>query len=689
MEIRFKTLIVIVGSLALLNCGKKFQTVSTFPTDAVVLEKEEQGQSQSQASGDNLNEKPNSYQEWIKEIPNKYDDVGDFYRVKNQPEISDLDRWSKLAENELPGSSKETDRLAVVRGRLQLSRVTHEIDKLNSELIVKGDVMFSDQKPQAFEMRGLIHNTEIALSIADEKSALYESFKAKALCELSEQERSEKGAQDKSLFNCDNMVINFYYRNKNIFYTDQLLSKNLLKNENKDSDIKENTDHVSNVPDVFFDSLPGEDVNDYVRDIKSGNIEEDSPDSQEGTLPVLFAEPSIEDVATLYPDAKNKVEEIKKKTTPVFVKLKPLPLVPIEFSGNPKDPGPVPVFVDKSDPNSRDKSASNNDRSVKTDQDSKPKSRFPFFPFFGPKKNQDGAGVSKKEDSGKEKSDLSKAPKSDKKLEQVAPVVPGKEPQSPAFQSSSMLNNRPRNQSWGAPNTGMIVNNKRVYLTNSTDLLDVWKKLGSNQGFTLMSPQNPYRFGTYDLVELIVNLGEWVRLNSSGVELVVGNLSRKEGGPLGNWVNRNGRSVWSGHKSHRTGMDADIAYLTKNPKMVFNNMDRPNKDGYTHSDFMAAEQWNLMKAAFQMAPIQVIYVNRNIKNEMCKQALKLGDLKTKMDISSEAAKILNKIIVIDSHHGNHWHIRLDCAVLKEMKLQSNCQSIPQPYRGTECQNVRL
>jgi murein endopeptidase len=250
---------------------------------------------------------------------------------------------------------------------------------------------------------------------------------------------------------------------------------------------------------------------------------------------------------------------------------------------------------------------------------------------------------------------------------------------------------RPVNQAWGKPNTGLWVAEikKMLYLTQSSSILEAAQKLGTSAGFQVLWPTKKRHYGTYDMVEMVVNIGAWLRENVNDVMLSVADTAAKEGGSLGSWVVRNGKRVWVGHASHKTGMDIDLGYLTRNPKLVMNRIDIPNKGGYTHSEFLAAEQWRLIKAVHEFSPIEVIYVNRNVKNEMCRQALKAGDLPSKTNTASPAAKILTKLIVEDTAHGNHWHVRLDCSVLKFLKLQTKCIVHPQAYVGPECKNVKL
>jgi murein endopeptidase len=257
----------------------------------------------------------------------------------------------------------------------------------------------------------------------------------------------------------------------------------------------------------------------------------------------------------------------------------------------------------------------------------------------------------------------------------VTPTKPPKVETNPA-PATEVSGNRPLDQAWGKPHTGQVVNGKRVYLTNSTSLLEVFQKLGPDNGFSVWRPQKLRHYGTYDIVEMIVNIGEWIKENVPGFDMKVNDISAKTGGMIG-------------HSSHKTGMDVDLAYITKSPKMTFMDLDRV-KGSYTHADFDGANQWKLIKATFDMSPVEVIYVNRKIKNEMCRQALIAGDLKSNTDTKSEAASILTRLVVIDSNHGDHWHVRMDCNYLRNtLKVQRKCVPHPQQFVGPECQRVSL
>lgn len=533
---------------------------------------------------------------WVKDIPTKYDDVGDFFRIKEVPGLNK----EQVLDSRPMGDGSKNKTLKLIRGKLRLSKVSHHFDSVTNQLEVKGDVVFDDGNPRAFVLVGPFVNGEIPLKIKDDKSSFKDLLRAKAACSSSAVVDEDDKVKDATDF-CRRLTIDFYYRYRDTFYTDQLISKDILYNEIKKT---ENVPDV--IPDPMFENIPDEDLSDYEKAQKKGLLEGSDPSAVE-ELPYYFLEPSIDDVATLYPDVSKEVEEQKKSLFNRWKKIKAVPKLTGEEKISEKDKDQTPV---------------------KPTPTPIPLPKPPVKPSVTPR---------------------------------PAPKPPVVVPNTPPA-------DRPVDQAWGMPHTGI--------LKKASSLLEAWQKLGVNAGFEVRFPLRRAHYGAYDIVDLVVNIGEWVRQNVPGLSISVSDISGPRGGQLGR------------HSSHKNGLDIDIAYLTKKPKMTFMNVDvNVPKGDYTHPDFNAADQWRLIKAAHDFAPIQVIYVNRRVKQEMCRQALIAGDLKSNKDIQSPAASILTKLIVIDKNHGNHWHVRLDCKTLKDMKLQTKCGILRQPYVGPECHNI--
>lgn len=578
---------------------------------------------------------------WMQDIPNKYDDVGDFFRIK---EVPGLKNEQIIDSMEIKGSSAGKT-LELIRGKLRLSGITHHFDAVKNQLEVKGDVVFNDGNPIGFALSGSYISEDgvniISLQVVDEKSPLKNLFRAKASCSSNiSTETTEKETGNADF--CKKLTIDFYYRDQNRFYTDQLISKGILFEE-----IKRSEAPVELVPDLVFENVPEEGLSDYEKSQKQGIRDGVADGKTIDELPYYFIEPNIDDVAKLYPDVSRVVEEQKKNNLKAKKKIKAVP----KLTGEEKIPEKDPQLPQPAEATTGD---------VKPP----PVTTAPPVP-------------------------VTKPPTPPPPPVKVQPAPPAKPPAPPPSVQNPPTTKppvippimpvqtgpRPVNQAWGMPDTGKKVGNKMFYLTQSNSILEATQKLGVDAGFIVLHPTKKRHYATYDMVEMIVDLGAWLKESMKELNLFVGDASAVNGGPIG-------------HASHKTGMDVDVAYLTRNPKMIFMRMDVPNKPGYTHTDFAAAEQWQLMKVAHEVAPIEVIYVNRNIKNEMCKQALKAGDLKSPSDITSPAARILTKMVVEDANHGNHWHIRLDCNTLKGWRFQKECVSRLQAYVGPECKNVK-
>lgn len=627
-RIKFLVYLLILAYLG--ACGRNFRTLEPETLKALETPTTSSDSAKSDKTGDRKEPVAVNSELWVQEIPSKYDDVGDFFRVKEVPGL----KKDQLIDS-MPMGHNAGKTLKIIRGKLRLSKVSHYFDSVANQLEVKGDVVFNDGSPMAFVLAGPIGDGEISLVMKDDKSALKDLFRAKAVCSVSafvdDQEKIE-GADY-----CRRLTIDFYYRHQDTFYTDQLISKDILFDE-----IKKTESAPVLVPDPIFDNIPEENLSDYEKAQKNGFSDGVIDPNSVDELPYYFAEPSIDDVATLYPDVSKDVEAQKKS---FFLGQKKIKAVP-KLTGDEKIPEKdsqltsvvpeipeVPDFDDEQKPTTPQGAPANSP----SKQPGKPPVKTPTRPPVV-----------------------------------LNPKQPVKPPLTPAALS------RPVDQAWGKPHTGKYnpKTKKMMYLTNSNSLLEAWQKLGIGAGFEVRFPTRKRHYGTYDMVELVVNIGEWVRQNVPGFSIGISDVAAANGGRIGE------------HASHKTGMDIDIAYLTKTKKMAFMDIDKNvAKGSYTHADFNGAAQWKLIKAAYDFAPIEVIYVNRRIKQEMCRQALRAGDLKSNTDTKSDAAVILTKLVVNDSYHGNHWHVRLDCNTLKGLKLQRECISHPQLYVGPECQKV--
>jgi hypothetical protein len=659
-----KKYVFLLSALILVGCGKGFKAKEDpYLKKAVEIEDTKQKENETTATDAKRVESGDiaRTEKWTQEIPQKYDDVGDFYRIKEIPGLAETEVLDTI-QGVNPDSKEVTTTIKLVRGALKLSQVKHQFNSDRTELEVSGDVTFQNNNPIPFVLKGKVNDSEISLEVADPKSNLKNLFKAKAVCLKDPNAATPKDAVVSS-DECEKLTIDFYYKFQNTFYTDQLISKAFLLSE-----IKNPFEEII-VPDEYYTDIPDDQLTDYEKKQKKGKsdrVEEIDDATAANELPSYFTNPSIDDVSVLYPEVKKIVEDNKIKNLKPKKKLKALP----ELKGDEKIPeadvkiGPPPAMEEPPKPTPQ-KDKPPVVVPPKVTPNPEPPKTTPTPPVVMPPKETKPPVVTPP-----------------KVVVPPVKVEPTKPPMNPPVvikpvDPVTVSSNRPVDQAWGKPHTGQYIKaeKKMFYLTNSTSLLEVFQKLGPDLGFSIMNPRKVRHYGTYDLVEMVVNLGEWIKTNIPSFDLKVSDISAKNGGLIG-------------HSSHKTGMDVDLAYVTKTPKMAFMDMDRV-KGQFTHADFNGAAQWQLFKAAFDMAPVEVIYVNRKIKNEMCRQAILAGDLKGNKDTKSEAASLLTRLVVIDSNHGDHWHLRMDCTTLKTMKLQTKCFSHPQPFVGPECQKVTV
>ncbi len=713
---------VIFIFLLILGCGKGFKTKEN-PYLEKVIEIEDAKQKENRGANNEDNqgtaqENPDKpliadsgevirKEKWTQDLPQKYDDVGDFYRVKEIPGMSEnevLDSVQTLNPEQVQGSKT----VQLFRGKLKLSQVKHRFIVSSNkneevrELEVTGDVTFNNQSTYPFVLKGKATDFEFPLEIADKNSNLKNVFKAKAICLKEPTENSSIGDSKASNMNdeCDKLAIDFYYKNKDVFYTDQLISKSFITAE-----IQHPVEEFV-VPNEFFNGIPEEELTDYDKKQKKGKHEEppSTEDIANPELPSYFINPNLEDVSALYPEVKKTIDDAKIEKIKVPKKLKVLP----ELTGDEKIPegpdliGPPPAMdlnpvLPKSPPHVKSPMPKKEEAIPKAENAKKEISKTDTSKAENPKVESP-----KKETTLPDiKPGKPTTPEAKPESKPKQPVVGGPpasrppanpsnpsnpassaNPASPAKPGAAVVeaaanDHRPKDQAWGKPHTGKYIKSQQrtIYLTQSNSLLEAFQKIGPNSGFSVWSPKKLRHYGTYDIVESIVNLGEWIKDNIPSFTLKVNDMSGKNGGNIG-------------HSSHKTGMDVDLSYVTKNPKMAFMDMDRV-KGALPHPEFQGAEQWKLFKAAFDLAPVEVIYVNRKIKNEMCRQALLSKDLPSNTDTKSEAARMLTRLVVIDNNHGDHWHLRMDCKTLNFMKVQRNCISQPQPFVGPECQKISL
>jgi len=161
-------------------------------------------------------------------------------------------------------------------------------------------------------------------------------------------------------------------------------------------------------------------------------------------------------------------------------------------------------------------------------------------------------------------------------------------------------------------------------------------------GYVVMHLERDRYYGHPNLIESIKSLG---RRAAQGLGVMhVGDLGMPRGGPMP-----------FGHRSHQTGLDADV-WFDLNPTLHLGaNMNRSNVSAYSllsrASEGLNYQLWSeahaqMLKAAASQPAVDRIFVNARIKQELCR--------------SSTGERSWLRKIRPWYHHEDHFHMRLSC-----------------------------
>jgi penicillin-insensitive murein DD-endopeptidase len=162
-------------------------------------------------------------------------------------------------------------------------------------------------------------------------------------------------------------------------------------------------------------------------------------------------------------------------------------------------------------------------------------------------------------------------------------------------------------------------------------------------GYSVMHVERHRYFGHPQLVQTIQSLGREVVRQGLG-HLLVGDLGQARGGPMP-----------SGHRSHQTGLDADVWYVldedflrrtaARRSELSAPSMLGPFKRGLDRS-LWGGEQVRVLEFTSRLNQVDRIFVNPHIKLDLCNRVR--GD-----------RDWLNKIRPWYGHD-DHFHLRLSC-----------------------------
>jgi murein endopeptidase len=142
-------------------------------------------------------------------------------------------------------------------------------------------------------------------------------------------------------------------------------------------------------------------------------------------------------------------------------------------------------------------------------------------------------------------------------------------------------------------------------------------------------------------------LTAWSKRERNAPQVLVSNLSARQGGPL------------APHKTHQSGRDVDLGYITRQ-----DGEGPPTWQHVSAENLDAERTWQLLKLLVQEADVEVIFIDRNLQRLLLKHALKQGTVpKQKLAHWLEVATGERNGGPLVKHvpgHADHLHVRFRC-----------------------------
>ncbi len=179
------------------------------------------------------------------------------------------------------------------------------------------------------------------------------------------------------------------------------------------------------------------------------------------------------------------------------------------------------------------------------------------------------------------------------------------------------------------------------------------KKLRPNRYLRIKRNSRRNVYGHPALVLMLRRSAREIGRAVRGSVMVVGDLSRKSGGPL------------AGHKSHQSGRDADLAFYMKDKRgrnhipdhfVAFDGRGKA-KDGSglvfdDYRNWLTVQSW----VRDRRAGLSHVFVSRPLRARLMAYGRKHPDFKKH---ASEVARLL-KQPANSSQHDDHFHVRISC-----------------------------
>ncbi len=180
------------------------------------------------------------------------------------------------------------------------------------------------------------------------------------------------------------------------------------------------------------------------------------------------------------------------------------------------------------------------------------------------------------------------------------------------------------------------------------------KRLRQGTYIRIKSGSNSYSYGHPALVLMLERSARQIaRAGKPRMKMLVGDLSRKQGGPL------------SGHHSHQSGRDADVGFYVKDAKgrskllskfVAFDgNGKAKDGSGYVFDDF---RNWLLVQSWLKddRAGISHVFVSRALRARLLRYAQSGKPYRKYVSAAAQLLKQPERA----SAHDDHFHVRISC-----------------------------
>lgn len=176
-------------------------------------------------------------------------------------------------------------------------------------------------------------------------------------------------------------------------------------------------------------------------------------------------------------------------------------------------------------------------------------------------------------------------------------------------------------------------------------------------------------YGSFELISMIRTVAQEIAQKYPSRErLQIGDVANLKGGSIGS------------HKSHQNGLDADVVYFRKNnqeqdPQWIGKYVEKFVKNGKLSPNFDTERNWAFLEKLTSFPQVQRIFVDINIKKNLCALYASSKDLSTQRILRTLRPAPL---------HDDHMHIRIACP-----PGSIHCIPQPLPPEGNGCSSHQM